>query len=116
MTVDRLAFFEFWLLAAAPTLLVWEWILRVARKQYPVTLIASTISCVWLLAGIIWRDTIGPDYSNLHAYIAVANLVANLLCAIVAAAVRTQRSYRTMLANLSLAFVWFVTLSIMYAV
>lgn len=116
VTVDRLAFFEYCLLAVAPTLLVWEWIVRVARKQYPVTLIVSTISCLWILAGLIWREAIGPDYSNPHAYIAVVNSVANLLCALVAAAVRTQRSFRTILANLSLAFVWIVAFSIMYAV
>ncbi|MFZ0302880.1 MAG: hypothetical protein WAL75_09345 [Terracidiphilus sp.] len=116
MTVDSLAFFEYCLLAIAPTLLAWEWILRVARKQYPTALIVSTISCLWILAGLIWTSAIGPDYSNLHAYVAVVNLVANLLCALAAAALRTLRSYRIILANLSLAVVWIVTLLIMYAV
>jgi hypothetical protein len=116
VTVDRLAFFAYCLLAIAPVLLAWEWMVRIARKRYPVTLIVSTISCLWILAGLIWRQTLGPDFSNVHAYIAGVNSVASLLCALVAAAIRTQRSYRITLASLSVAFVWIVTLSIMYAV
>ena len=115
-TVDRLAFFEYSLIAVAPALLAWEWLLRIPRKQFPVSLIAPTISCSWILAGLVWRQAIGPDYSNAHAYIAVVNSVASLLCALAAATIRTQRSYRIILASLSIAFVWIVTLSIMYAV
>lgn len=116
MTVHSLAVFEYCLLAVAPILLVWEWILRSARKQYPLSLILVTISCLWILLGLIWRSAIGPDYSNLHGYIALLNSAANLVCAIAAAAIRSQRSYRTVLAALSLAFIWTITLLIMYAV
>ena len=116
MSVGILAFCEYCLIALAPTLLVWEWIRRIARRQYPVTLIVSTISCLWLLTGLVWRGAIGPDYSNLHGYIALANSVADLLCVSVAAAIQTQRSPRTILASLFLSFVWVVTLLIMYAV
>lgn len=116
MPVQFAAFVEYCLIAVAPTLLVWEWIRRVARKQYPVTLILSTISCLWLLTGLVWREAIGPNYSNLHAYIALTNSVADLLCTLVAAGVRTQRSLRTILASLILSLIWAVTFSIMYAV
>lgn len=116
LTVDRLVIFEYCLLAVAPILLVWEWTLRFVRKQYPFSLILATISCLWILLGLIWRSAIGPDYSNLHGYIALLNSAANLLCAVAAAAIRSQHSYRTVLAALSLTLVWTVTLLIMYAV
>lgn len=116
MAVEGLALFEYCLLVAAPVLLVWEWSLRFACKQYPLSLILVTISCLWILLGFVWRDAIGPDYSGLHGYIVLLNSVANLLCAVAAAVIRSQRSYRTILAALSLAFVWAVAFLIMYAV
>ena len=116
MTVDELALVEYFLLAAAPILLAWEWTLRIAGKQHPLSLILATVSCLWVLLGLIWRGVIGPDYSNLHGYIALANSVVNLSCAVAAVVIRSQRSYRTVLAAPSLSFVWAVTLAIMYAI
>jgi hypothetical protein len=114
--VDTFALFEYCLLAVAPVLLAWEWTLRFASKHYPLSLTLATISCLWILLALIWPGAIGPDYSNLHACIAVVNSLASLLCAIASIAIRSQRSYRTAVAAFSLAFVWTVTFSIMYAV
>jgi len=116
MSVDPLSFCEYGLVAVASALLAWEWFLRIPRKQYPVSLVVSTISCLWILTAFVWSGALGPDYSTLHACIAIANSVASLLCAFVAASIRSQRSYRIILASLSLAFVWTVTFLIMYAV
>jgi hypothetical protein len=116
VTVDRLVILEYCLIVVAPLLLGWEWKLRIARRQHPFSLIVTTISSSWILVGLIWRGAIGPDYSNAHGYIAAANSAANLLCAVSAAAVASQRSFRTVLSALSLAFVWAVALSILYAV
>lgn len=101
------------LITVAPILLVWEWTRRFPRKQYPISLILTTISCLWILLGSVWGVAIGPDYSNLHAYIALVNLGANLLCAIASVAFRSQRSFRTAIAALSLALVWAFVLAIM---
>ena len=116
MTVDSFALFEYCLLAVAPILLAWEWSLRFRVKLYPISLVLATISCLWIILGLAWRGAMGPDYSNLHGYIALVNSAVDLLCAIAAIAVRSQRSYRTVVAALSLAFVWTVTLLIMYVV
>jgi len=116
MTVSTFDLIEYGLLVAAPILLAREWKLRFSVKKYPLSLIVVTVSCLWILLGLIWSGALGPDYSDIHAYITLVNAVANLLCALVAASVKTQRSYRTVLAALSLAFVWAVALSIMYAV
>jgi hypothetical protein len=116
MNVASLALLEYCLLAVAPILLVWEWGMRLAGRQYPLTLILATISYLWILLGLVWRGVIGPDYPNIHAYIAILNSATNVICVVVALAVRSQRSLRTAFAAMSLAFVWTVTLLIMYAV
>ena len=114
--VVRLAVFEYCLLAVAPVLLLWEWILRYTAKQFPLSLIVATVSCLWILLGLVWHSALGPDYSNLHGYVALVNSAGDLLCAVAGVFMRSQRSYRTVLAALALGFVWTVTLSIMYAV
>jgi CDP-diglyceride synthetase len=116
VNVEVLALLEDCLLAVAPILLVWEWTRRLPSKQYPFSLILTTISCMWILLGLIWRDVMGPDYSNIHGYIAIANSATDVFCTIAALVFRSQRSPRTAFAAISLAFVWTVTLLIMYAV
>jgi CDP-diglyceride synthetase len=116
MTVDRLAIIEYSLLTAAPILIAWEWTVRPARKSYPFSAIVATISCIWILLALVWRSAIAPDYSNAHACIIIANLLAVLIVAICATVVRPERSLRIVLAALSLAFVWFVSLSTVSAV
>jgi len=116
MIAYGLALLEYCLLAIGPILLVWEWARRFAGKQYPLVLILVTISCLWILLGLIGRDVIGPDYSNIHGYIAILNSATNVICAIAALTVRSQRSFRTAFAAASLAFIWTVTLLIMYAI
>ena len=104
------------LVVVPPILLLWEWIGRFAERRYPISLVLTTISCLWILLGLLWRGAIGPDYSNLHAYIALVNLGVNLLVAIASVALRSQRSFRTAIAALSLALVWAFIFEIMYAV
>jgi len=116
MTADRMLLFEDSLLVAAPTLLAWEWAIRLAHRRYTLSAIVVTVSCVWILLARVWRSVIGPDYSNAHAYIVIANILALIAVAIATLFVRSQRSPRILLAALSLAFVWFVALAIMYAV
>ena len=116
MSVNTFSLIEYGLIAAAPILLAWEWKLCVAVKKYPLSLIVVTISSLWILLAFVWRGALGPDYSNLHGYITLANAVANIICAALAATLKTQRSYRTILTALFLAFVWAFTLLIMYAV
>jgi CDP-diglyceride synthetase len=111
-----LAVFEYSLIAVPPILLFWEWTRRFVRKQYPISLVLTTVSCLWILLGLLWRGAIGPDYSNLHGMIALVNLAVDLLCAIASIAVRSQRSLRIVIAAFSLAFVWSFILEIMYAV
>jgi hypothetical protein len=116
MTIDTYSLIEYGLIAAAPILLAWEWRLRLGVKKYPLSLIVVTISSLWILLALAWRGALGPDYSDLHAYITLVNALADLICAILAATIKTQRSYRTVIAGMFLAFVWAFTLSIMYAV
>ena len=102
-------------LGVAIILIAREWWLRLSRREWVFSLIATTISCLWLCLFLVWRGAIGPDYSKLHAAILIANLSATLTSA-VAAGFRSQRSLRTIIAALALAWVWFFALGIMYAV
>lgn len=100
----------------APILIAWEWWHSIARRRWTVSLIVATVSCLWLLLALSWPGAIGPDYSDAHALILLANLIASLLAAIVSIVVRPQRSLRVVFAALALAFAWLFALSIMYAV
>jgi hypothetical protein len=113
--MSRFVIFEYGLIAVSVALLASEWI-RKRQKRVSLLLIIATVSCVWLLLGLLWRSALGGDYSNLHAYIVLANLAASIIVAICALIFRSQRSARVFGAATSLAFVWFVTFSIMYAV
>ena len=111
-----IAVVEYFLILVTPILLTWEWVISITRKSYPIPLFVVSVSCLWLLLALIWHSAIGPDYSNVHAYIVGANLVVVLLAAITVGVFRSQRRLRTLLAALSLSVVWFVALSVMYAV
>jgi CDP-diglyceride synthetase len=107
---------DYLLPALAAILLAWEWWRRRATRRWPVSLIVVTISCLWFLLALNWSGAIGPGYSNLRAAILVANLLAVVTVALISVIVRSQRSLRVVLSALTMAWVWFVTLSIMYAV
>lgn len=110
------AIFIYCLIVLVPVLLGWDWWRQAGRGRYPITLMLVTVSCLWLLLGWVWGSVLGPEYSNLHAYIAVGNCLGSLILGIIAGATPSQRSWRMIVAALLLAFLWFFLLSIMYAV
>jgi hypothetical protein len=114
MKTNIVVAFEYVCMCAAPVLLAWEWLRSFRRRS--ISLIIASVSCIWMLFSLVWRGALGPDYSNAHAYIIAANLVAVMLTAIASALIRSQRSVRTVFAAVMLGFVWFVALAIMYAV
>jgi hypothetical protein len=111
-----LIFLDYALSITAATLLAWEWRRSITLRRRPILLIIVTISCSWWLLALAWRGAFGPDYSNTHAAILCGNLLADVVCAVLALALRAPRAPRVAIAALCLAWVWFVALSIMYVV
>lgn len=116
MLFDAMRYLLYLLPLLAAALLAWEWWLTFARGHRSALLIVVSISCVWQLLALAWRGVIGPDYSNVHASILLGNLIATVVCAITSAVVRSHRSVRIIVSAIALSWVWFVALSIMYAV
>ena len=107
---------DYLLPAMAAILLAWEWWSRRQIRRWPVPLIIVTISCLWFLLALNWSGAVGPGYSNVRVWILAINLVGVLAAAAMSASVRSQRSLRVILSSLAMAWVWLITLSIVYAV
>ncbi|MGC2636534.1 MAG: hypothetical protein WA294_05110 [Acidobacteriaceae bacterium] len=116
MQIRILIFLDYALPIAAPILLAWDWWRSMLRRRWSASLLVVTVSCLWLLLALAWRGAMGPDYTNTHAYILSGNLLARVVVAAISIFVRSQRSIRVIISALGLAWVWFVTLSLMYAV
>jgi hypothetical protein len=114
MPIRVVIFLDYALPITAAILLAWEWKRSIAGRRWTVPLLIVTMSCLWWLLALAWRRALGPDYSNTHAAILAANLLADIVSAVIAASIRSQRRVRVILAALGLAWVWFFTWSIMY--
>jgi hypothetical protein len=116
VSVSKLVILDYSLVALALVLLASEWLMTLARRRRAISLVVITVSFIWLLIALVWPPAIGPSYSNVHGYIILANLTATALAAVAALALRSQRSWRSCLAAVSLTCVWVFALGVMYAV
>lgn len=87
---------------------------RFFRRAIPLT--AAILSLSWIAAALIWRGALGPDYSALRVTIAGVNMLCMTTAAIIAASVKSQRSWPTVPAALILACIWLYIGAITYAV
>jgi len=77
---------------------------RFFRGAIPLTL--TVASFFWILMALIWHGAFGPDYSGLRYTIIAVNLFGMVAAAIIAAAVKSQRSWVTVPAAAILAIIW----------
>ena len=106
---------DYLLPAIAAILLAWEWWRRWRAKQRPWSLIVVTVSCLWFLLWMSSPGAIGPWDSRLRVVVLAGNLLAVLAAALVSATVRSHRSVRVILSALALAWVWFISFSVLLA-
>lgn len=106
---------DYLLPAIAAILLAWEWWRRWKTKHWPWSLIVVTVSCLWFLLWMNSPGAIGPGDSSLRVAVLAGNLLAVLAAALSSAIVRSQRSVRVILSAMALAWVWFISFSVLLA-
>ncbi len=82
-----------------------SWMHGSGPKQ-PIPLYAATFSFAWLIAGSLFPVTLAGYYTTLRFGLIYANLIAMLVCAVVAFAKKAGRSLTTGIACLMLATIW----------
>jgi hypothetical protein len=71
-----------------------------------IPLISTIVSFLWIIAAFIWHGAFGPDYSKFRYIIIGINMFGMAAAAIIAATVRSQRSWPTVPAASILTCIW----------